>query len=237
MSQNLPEQPREFPVRVAVKLVDMATQKPVPYASVRFMGTKKGLLSDSNGFFTVVISIRDTLKISSLGYHDVIMTKDPSRPTSYYLTLQMVSKVYELSAVQVTGTRRSKDLNNPMLRWEYKAKFQPKYWLFYEPTGEPPPPPGISSPISYLYDRFSRRGKAARKLRDMVAEKARKKQLAYRYNARKVAEWTGLRSPELEEFMKFCSMPDYFIEAASDYEIIDKTFRCLEDFDNREEGR
>jgi hypothetical protein len=122
-----------------------------------------------------------------------------------------------------------------MLRWEYKARFLPKVWLFYEPTGEPPPLADLMSPISFLYDRYSRRGKAARKLRDMVAERARKKRNALKYNAEKVQKWTGLGDEEIEEFMKFCPMPDAFMDESTEYQIIEKVFRCLEDFDNREE--
>ncbi len=229
----VPAVPKEFPVRVAIKLIDMATQKPVPYASVRILGTKRGLVADSNGFFTLVISQRDTLKITSIGYHDYIYIKDPAKQTSYYEVVQMRSKIFELSAVQIMA-KRNKDLNNPMVRWEYKAKFQPKVWLFYTPTGEPPEAPSLMSPISYLYDRFSRRGKDARKLRDMVAERARRKRHMQRYNSVKVQEWTGIQDDEIQEFMKFCPMPDCFLEEASDFEIVEKTFRCLEDFDNRE---
>jgi hypothetical protein len=111
----------------------------------------------------------------------------------------------------------------------------PKVWLFYEPTGEPPPLADLMSPISFLYDRYSRRGKAARKLRDMVAERARKKRNALKYNAEKVQKWTGLGDEEIEEFMKFCPMPDAFMDESTEYQIIEKVFRCLEDFDNREE--
>lgn len=231
---SVPIVPREFPVRVAIKLVDMATQKPVPYASVRILGTKKGLVTDSNGFFTLVITQRDTLRISSLGYHDLYYVKDPSRQTSFYEVVQMKSKIFELSAIQIMA-KRNKDLSNPMLRWEYKAKFQPKIWLFHTPTGEEPEAPTLMSPISFLYDRYSRRGKAARKLKDMVAERARKKRNAVRYNAAKVQGWTGLQDDEIDEFMRFCPMPDGFLEEASELEIIDRTFQCLEDFDNREE--
>jgi hypothetical protein len=231
-AQNNP--PKEFPVRIAVKLLDLATQKPVPYASARIMNSTKGTMADSNGFFTLVISQKDTLKISSLGYHDLYYVKDPLKQTSYYITLGMRSKIFELSAVEIVS-RRNRDLNHPMLRWEYKAKFLPKVWLFYEPTGEPAPQADIMSPISYLYDRFSRRGKAARKLRDMVAERARKKRNAQRFNGAKVQQWANLGDDEIEEFMKFCPMPDAFLDEASEYQIIEKVFRCLEDFDNREE--
>ena len=228
--------PAEFPVRVAVKLPDLATGKPVPYASVRWLHSKKGLVADSNGFFSAVLVQSDTLKISSLGYYDMLFVKDPGRPTSYYVTVALKSKIYELDAVQIMA-RRSKDLNNPFLRWEYKARFMPKVWMFYTPDGSPPEAPSVMSPISFLYDKYSRRGKAARKLRDMVAERARKKQNALRYNAAKVQQWTGLEDSEIEEFMRFCPMPDAFLETAGEYEIIEKTFRCLEDFDNREEHR
>ncbi len=225
--------PPTFPVRVAIRLLDMGNGKPVPYASVRILGTKKGLVADSNGFFSIVITQKDSLKISSLGYYDLIYTKRPEKQINYYEVLQMRSKIFELSAVQVLG-KRKKDLDNPFLRWEYKAKFLPKLWLFYTPTGEPPPAPGLMSPISYLYDRFSRRGKDARKLRDMVAERARRKWYASRYNAEKIQQWTNLGEDEMEAFMKFCPMPDNFLDEASDYEIIERTFRCLEEFDQRE---
>jgi hypothetical protein len=122
-----------------------------------------------------------------------------------------------------------------MLRWEYKARFQPAFWLFYTPGSQPREELTPMSPISYLYDRYSRRGKAARKLRDMVAERARKKKLSQRYNPDRVREWTGLDETEIEAFMKFCPMPEAFLELASEYDIIDRTFRCLEEFDNREE--
>jgi hypothetical protein len=225
--------PKEFPVRVAIKLVDMATQKPVPFASVRLLGTTKGCIADSNGFFTFVITQKDTLKINSLGYHEVLYTKNPLRQTNYYEAVPMRSKIFELNAVQILA-RRNKNLDHPMVRWEYKAKFQPKLWLFYTPTGEPPPDPDVSSPISFLYNKYSRRGKANRKLRDMVAERARKKRLAVRYNALKVQSWTGLEDHEIDAFMQFCPMPEAFIEQASELEIIERTFRCLEEFDNRE---
>jgi len=229
-------EPKIFPIRIAIRLVDIGTQKPVPYASVRLLGTKKGLVADSNGFFSLVISQRDTLKISSLGFHDFYFVKDPMRQTNYYQVIQLRSKIFELNAVQIVG-KRTIDLDNPMLRWEYKAKFLPKIWLFYTPTGEAPEAPSLMSPVSYLYDRFSRRGKDARKLRDMVAERARKKQNSLRYNAEKVQKWTGLEDSEIEEFMRFCPMPQVFLDTATEYEIIEKTFRCLEDFDNREEEK
>lgn len=232
----IPTPVQTFPVRVAARLVDMGNGKPVPFASIRFLGTKKGVVADSNGFFTCVMVQSDTLKISSLGFYDLLFTKDPAKQTSYFVEIPMRSKIFELNAVEILANR-SKDLNNPFLRWEYKARFQPKLWLFYTPGSEPPEEISIMSPISYLYDRYSRRGKAARKLRDMVAERARKKLISKRYNSRKVQEWTGLETDELEEFMRYCPMPESFLEEATEYEIIAKTFRCLEDFDNRENDR
>ena len=228
--------PREYPVRVAFRLTDAGTGKPVPYASVRILGTRRGLAADSNGFFSLVISQRDSLKISSIGYFDVIYTKRPEKHTSYFETIAMRSRIFELSPVQIMAKRRQ-NMDNPFLRWEYKAKFQPKIWLFYEPDGSPPPSPGIGSPISYLYDRLSRRGREARKIRDMVAERARRKWYASRYNAAKVKEWTGMEDAEIDEFMKFCPMPDAFLDEAGDYEIIERTFRCREEFDQREADR
>jgi hypothetical protein len=225
--------PKDFPVRVAFRLLDVGTGKPVPYASVKILSTGKGLSADSNGFFTVVISQKDSLLIRSLGYFDLFYVKRNDKFTSYFETLMMRSRIFELSPVEVLA-KRKRNLDNPFLRWEYKARFQPKVWLFYTPDGSPPPPASLSSPISFLYDRLSRRGKEARKLRDMVAERARRKWYASRYNAEKVQQWTNLGGGEIQDFMKFCPMPDAFLDEASDYEIIERTFRCLEEFDQRD---
>lgn len=225
-----------FPVRIAARLIDIGNGKPVPYASIQFKNTKKGLVADSNGFFTCVMVQSDTLKISSLGYYDLLYVKDPNRQTNYFIEIPMRSKIFELKAVEILA-KRNPNRENPFLRWEYKAKFQPKVWLFYTPGSEPAEEPSFLSPITYLYNQYSRRGKAARKLRDMVADRARKKVLSVKYNAQKVSAWTGLVDEELEEFMQYCPMPEAFLESATEFEIISKTFRCLEDFDNREEDR
>lgn len=233
MEMHAQEAPKEFPVRVAIRLVDANTGKSVPYASVRILGTRKGLAADSNGFFSLVMSEKDTLRISSLGYHDQLYVRRADKHTSYFEKLPMRSRIFELSPVQVLA-KRQRNRDNPFLRWEYKAKFEPKIWLFYEPDGSPPDPADLSSPVTWLWDRMSRRGREARKLRDMVAERARRKWYATRYNAEKVQEWTGIGDDEIEAFMKFCAMPDAFLDTAGDYEIIERTFRCLEEFDERE---
>jgi len=220
--------PGEFPVRVAIHLVDEQTGKSIPYASVYNFKTQKGFSADSSGFFTTVISAKDTLRITCIGYYEKLYVKEPYRTNNYYAVVTMKSKLLELAPVTIFAPRLEK-VNTILVKPEYLRKDEPRLWLFAEPGGEPASPT-IMNPISFIYELYSRQGRDRRKIRDILMEKEFRERLNRRYSPALVNRYTGLDEDELEAFMRFCSMPEMFILQATEYEIAERIFRCFENF-------
>ena len=65
------------------------------------------------------------------------------------------------------------------------------------------------SPISYLYDKFSRKKKMERLYQDLVANQEEVYNLSQKYNQELVASLTGLEGEELLNFMTFCKFSYY----------------------------
>jgi hypothetical protein len=231
-AQNVvPPPPDAFYVRLMGTVVDAATNKPVPYAHVFHRSAKKLIVADSLGKFSAVISAKDTLQISSIGYYTLFYNKPPEQTKSYYAEIALRSQLYELETVNII-TRRNRNLDNMLIRPEYKNKDKPKIWIFYNPEKDQsgPAEPTIMNPISLLYSKYNKREQSKRKLRDMIWETRYKEYIQKKYNAGLVERYTGLTGHYLEEFMRFCPMPDIFIIHASDYDIAERIFQCLEDY-------
>jgi len=65
------------------------------------------------------------------------------------------------------------------------------------------------SPITYLYDKFSRKAKMDRLYQDLVANLEEVYNLSQKYNQDLVASLTGLEGEELLNFMTFCKFSYY----------------------------
>jgi len=50
---------------VVIKADDLTS---VPYTTVRIKNTRKGTISDPNGYFSIVVTKQDTLTFSAIGY-------------------------------------------------------------------------------------------------------------------------------------------------------------------------
>ncbi|MFT4032716.1 MAG: hypothetical protein QM669_09880 [Siphonobacter sp.] len=83
-----------------------------------------------------------------------------------------------------------------------------------------------TSPISLLYELFSKRAKGLRQLAVFQQEDRKHKLAETRYNESFVSQVTKLEGAELERFMKFCPVPDDFVLRASEYDLIQKVKDC-----------
>lgn len=61
----------QLPVRT---VVDSATRKPLPYATIKVMHSPRGVIASENGTFRLEIHPSDTVMITSLGYRAAMLT-------------------------------------------------------------------------------------------------------------------------------------------------------------------
>jgi len=82
------------------------------------------------------------------------------------------------------------------------------------------PGSGAGISIDALYNMFSREGRNAEKLRQTIQSDYYQDVIDYRFNRTLVVRITGLKEPQLTEFMQRYRPGYYFVVAASEYDFI-----------------
>ena len=223
---------QDFPVRVAGRLINSVTGKAVSYGTVRNLVTKRVVIADTGGNFSIVIATVDSLEIRRVGYRTRYYTKALGRNGNYVDVIQMTEESINLQEVTIYR-KRKREINSIALNPEYGRKDNFRIYLFgYQPGPRRRVEPDISSPLSFLYDQFSRSGKAARKLEELRAQSHLQSLISIRYNRDYVQELTGLSERDLSEFMAFCPMSSDFVLRSNDYELAAATLNCYRQFMN-----
>ena len=91
----------------------------------------------------------------------------------------------------------------------------------------------VQSPISLLYEAFSRRARSDRKVLVLMQQDRRRKLANFRLDMTAV-NVTDLRGEELERFMKFCDPDETFILSASEYDLTYRILQCFKGFKRKQ---
>ena len=184
----------------------------IGYLMVANKRTNLGHFGSPNGWFSTRCLRSDTLMISVPGYAvrhisvaDSSMSKDIFR-----LSIPMQRINVDLSAHEVKPLREleeiKKDLN--------------ELGVTPDPEEIQTVAAALSSPITYLYQMFSKIEKSKRKLRELENEDnkvALMKELLTIYNR---AGLVDLAPEDMDPFIRHCNFSTAFLKRASQYEII-----------------
>ena len=77
----------------------------------------------------------------------------------------------------------------------------------------------LAHPISFLYEKFSRKARLQRTYKELVSNQDEVMRMAEKYNAEVVKRITRLSGSEVDEFMLFCGFSYYTIAMSTDVEI------------------
>lgn len=93
----------------------------------------------------------------------------------------------------------------------------------------------LGSPISYLYNKFSKEGKDRARYAELVRQDQKRKALDKKLDDYMITSLSGFEGESLDEFKKFCSFhPSYIIQAET-LEIFFEVLRCKEEYTRQEE--
>lgn len=191
-------------------VIDPDSKKPVPYATISVLNTKKGVTSDFNGKFQIEARINDTLFISCIGYHkiyEVVRSYDSMK-------ILLPTHSYFLSEVKV--------LSEDEIPLMYKSVVFP---------GEEPGLAGaIVSPLSYWYYKLSKTEKSKRKVRNLMDYEKRMAKVMKIYNKELVKEYTGLNGLALDSCYIFCNYNIDLVENDTEFTIKYKLLKVLTDY-------
>ncbi len=218
-------------IKLSGVIVDDADE-PLPFVTVTNLNTHRGVVSNEEGFFYITFSAEDTLQLSAVNYEPyTLYFGDTAQADDYDLKIRLSERTYQLENVTVFAFRDEAAFKKAVLALDDLPEEPEKIVVPGTFQGTPTKrSASISSPISFVFERFNKRAKYERQLQKAQQKEAYQKGLAQKYNREMVGEITGLADEQLDEFMLFCEIKDAFIERSNEYDIILAINRCYQDF-------
>ena len=184
-------------IRVSGSVAEARSRLPIPGATVQVQRTRRGVVSGTTGDFSIDALPTDTILFRALGFKPQRMPLGGTGLSQLVVRILLVRDSVRLGEVQVTADRPDRAIINRALRNIKRPKPpvvsgakrppKPKPLFAVDSTAPKAPIPTIASPVSLLFDQFSREGKQRRKMDEIEAgikaekdaEKARKAREEY----------------------------------------------------------
>lgn len=217
-------------VIVAGYVFEETSGNPLPYVNVYIKKSRYGTISDTSGYFMLSALVNDTIVFSSLGYDKkyVILT-DSASENNKPLIVFLDTKFYEIRSVEVIALRKYQQLEYEFTKMRLpdddyifaanNFPFRPAYLDYYERVNAP----GLGlvfSPISALYDMFSKEGKEKQKLAELQSRDYLSSIIDKKVSTELIMKITGLSAEETIVFLNWCNFSPEFILKLTDYDFI-----------------
>ena len=237
-----------FSQRVEYKsrIYDGVNFAPIEGASIYNYNTKEYAFSDKNGVFIIQVQKKDTLIISKSIYKQAFYVISEAEIINQIEEYYLYYKAILLKAVDVHALNPSYEgfkrylasiqvpekMDIKLSEWEKRnIEYAEKGANFLRNTK-------LASPITLLYNMFSKKVKNKLLYYEMVQYEEEIDKLPDKYNREIVSKITGLKEDEVLDFMVFCRFSYYDLVRWSAYEIAKKIeakfydyeyFKALED--------
>jgi hypothetical protein len=192
---------------------DKGTNGRIAEVNVLNATTGKSAYNNLKAEYTIAANIGDVLIFTKQNYFaDTIKVKDYNS-----LAVYMARSAIQLQQVNVHA--------GPIDPDQQLAATKRDYTKIYGLLGDKDllslsPGDGVGLSIDALYNMFSREGRNAEKLRQTIQEDYYQNVIDYRFNRALVGRITGLKDPQLKEFMQRYRPGYYFVIAASEYDFV-----------------
>ncbi|MDA3781533.1 MAG: hypothetical protein PF487_15100, partial [Bacteroidales bacterium] len=204
------------------RLVIKKTLEPVAYSHIINLRNNYCSISDSTGYFNIKARRTDTLLISAISYEykKICFLDYPISEYSTYIFLK--EKIYKIPEVRISYFGNYDDFKYKLLNLKLteKTKINPLIFkMLPHNYSDVIPEPTIGSPISLLYNIFSKEGKSKRKLKELKIEQIVEANVRNVYNDHIIGQITGLKSDSLILFIKYCNFSNKYILETSQYNL------------------
>ena len=182
-------------------------------------------VSDEFGGFTITANVGDSIMFSMIGYERLTIVARDSMYTNNRI-VKLIPAVYFLSEVDIgilsTYDRFKRDILSKEAAEAYKmAPLVNKYDVYITPLPNQGGfnIPFTASPITFLYNLWSKEGKQYEYYQSVIRGTAEFIIIGAKFNGLIVKELTGLENDELLKFMSFCRFTRPYLLATSEMEI------------------
>lgn len=172
------------------------------------MSTRQGVFGGAKGDFSVYAGIDDTVAFSVSGYDKRIIVVKADSDCQMDTTIYLESKVQEYEAVEVHPIKSLEDIKRER---EDLSKRETR-----TVTGVNV----LQSPITALYERFSKKAQSKRIVAEMEHQDNINSILKELLRVYVSYDVVYLEEEQFEAFVYFLNIDEYFLKTASEYELI-----------------
>jgi len=179
----------------------------IPNAIIVNNRTKTGSFGNSSGFYSIVCEKTDTLSITALSYYTrQLCMKDSLVKDIYHPTIFLDDRTYMLPVVEFISPRDLEAIEKDLLGLGFDENQFKKG--------------NLQSPITLLYEQFSKRERSKLEVSRMEYEDRKRallKELFHLYVDYDIIELTN---EEFDAFIDFMHVSDEFIRQSTQYEFL-----------------
>jgi hypothetical protein len=172
--------------------------------------TRSGTFGNTDGSFKVRAMRGDTLLVGAIGLRTLAITMADSVPKpEYHVTLRMQPLEVQLADVEILPERTLQQIQKDIEKLGYR-----------ESDHRISTVSALESPITFLYQEFSRRERSKRMVAQLENEDRKRallKELLHKYVAYDII---NLHDEAFDDFIDFCNVPDEVLKGLTQYEFL-----------------
>ncbi|WP_083937620.1 carboxypeptidase-like regulatory domain-containing protein [Hymenobacter aerophilus] len=171
-------------VRVTGRISEEGSRRPIPGASITIRRTQLAVVADGGGDFGISAQRTDTLIFRAVGFKPRLLPLGGTGLSQLVVQIKLRPDTIQLGEVRVTEGRPDQELIDRALRNIKRPSTAPTSAVKRPPAPKPlfpvdsaapkAPTPTLASPVSLIYEKFSRAGREREKMREIEAEEAAK---------------------------------------------------------------
>ncbi len=175
--------------------------------------TGSGTFVGIDGGFSITIPRNDTLMFAYSGYKtSKISFKDSVNKKEYLLAVKLDPLSYQLKEISVYPVKKLNEVQKEIEALESR-KTRVKQLEGVS---------AIVSPITALYERFSKLERSKRKVAEMENEDMKREVLKDLFRIYIKYDIIELTDSQFDDFITFCDLPDYYILHATQYDLVEE---------------
>ena len=169
-----------------------------------------GTFGDKYGDYNILVGKNDSIVISAFGYSSYVFSlRDSILKTSYSISPILKKPLYYLKPVIIIAERELEDIEEDIKDLGYSKE---DYMLSGIDAAQ--------SPITFLYQMFSRRERSKRLVAELSNEDRKRRLLKELFRKYIDYEIIDLQDQEFDEFIDHCNVSENFMKSSSQYEFL-----------------
>jgi len=201
---------QEQKITISGTVYDPENKGTIPNLMVVNKRTQQGYFGDNSGYFSIEGVTTDTFIVAATGFQTMILSfKDSVYKESYQVKIPLKRLQVQLKPVEIFTRRELEEIQKDIESLGYKDED-------YMVTGAD----ALQSPITYLYQAFSRRERSKREVAELKNNDRRRSLLKELFRKYVDNDIIQLSNEEFDDFIDFCGVSDEFLQRSSQYEFV-----------------